>query len=157
MTGFQDVKNRRSGRRPPGLRYERDNEEGGDPFFKREIKLNTGIKAYFNRQAEVDAEFADTSRSDQINGWLSMPEIPSAAEIMGLDEDGNLDEAEDEVTLQSNNIAGPWEDRDTYLRAHWHLLREDVVAPLRDAVAFMQDNPHRDEEFRVSCEIYDKV
>lgn len=54
-----------------------------------------------------------------------------------------------------NHIEGPWPSKNSYLRAHYELLREDSIAPLRDAVAYVRDEPKMMDSKEVS--IYDKV
>lgn len=43
--------------------------------------------------------------------------------------------------LPINVIDGPWASKDDYISAHYRLLREDVAAPLRNAIATYRDNP----------------
>jgi helicase required for RNAi-mediated heterochromatin assembly 1 len=84
--------------------------------------------------------------------WESKPELPTSNEIMGIDEsekDGDI------IQLIPNQITGPWPSRNTYLKGHYELLREDSVAPLRDAVAYVRDNPHMMDSQIVA--IYEKV
>ncbi|PYH48749.1 putative DEAD box helicase involved in nonsense mediated decay [Aspergillus saccharolyticus JOP 1030-1] len=83
--------------------------------------------------------------------WLNRPELPSSEEIMGT-VDANDD---DFVDLVPNNIFGPWESKNAYLKAHYELLREDAVAPLRDAVAHVRENPRMMDNKVAS--IYEKV
>lgn len=84
--------------------------------------------------------------------WESKPELPTSNEIMGIDEsekDGDI------IQLIPNQITSPWPSRNTYLKGHYELLREDSVAPLRDAVAYVRDNPHMMDSQIVA--IYEKV
>ncbi|RAL12713.1 putative DEAD box helicase involved in nonsense mediated decay [Aspergillus homomorphus CBS 101889] len=83
--------------------------------------------------------------------WLNRPELPSSEEIMGTADDAD----EDFVDLAPNNIFGPWESKSAYLKAHYELLREDAVAPLRDAVAYVRDDPKMMDNKVAS--IYEKV
>lgn len=71
----------------------------------------------------------------QKDSWLQKPEIPTPEEILPSSSD------EDCVELMPNRIDGPWTSKDSYLRAHYELLREDAVAPLRDAVAYFRNDP----------------
>ncbi|GKZ23008.1 hypothetical protein AbraIFM66951_001238 [Aspergillus brasiliensis] len=99
--------------------------------------VNKDIREYLVQPSPEDAE-----------EWLKRPEIPSSDEIMGC--------AEDEyVELIPNKIVGPWNSSDEYLKAHYELLREDAVAPLRDAVAYVKNDPRMMDSKLVS--IYDKV
>ena len=78
-------------------------------------------------------------------------EIPTTREILGNDED----EDDDGVDIPVNRIDGPWDSKVDYLRAHYELLREDAVAPLRDAVAAVKEAPEMQDSGGV-C-LYDKV
>ncbi|GKZ32257.1 hypothetical protein AbraIFM66950_001537 [Aspergillus brasiliensis] len=99
--------------------------------------VNKDIREYLVQPSPEDAE-----------EWLKRPGIPSSDEIMGC--------AEDEfVELIPNKIVGPWNSSDEYLKAHYELLREDAVAPLRDAVAYVKNDPRMMDSKLVS--IYDKV
>lgn len=89
------------------------------------------------------------------DSWLRRPEIPDAREILGAvgeTEDNNESEA---VDVPVNVIRGPWGSKEDYLRSHFELLREDVVAPLRDAVGEVRKSPGMNDS-EVAC-IYDKV
>lgn len=99
------------------------------------------IQAYFSQ--------FDRRRAEPGEEWIALPEVPSAAEIMGS---GFPD---DNVYLTTNLIDGPWESSAEYLKAHYNLIREDAVAPLRDAVAFVRNSPTMVDTKDVS--IYDKV
>lgn len=85
-------------------------------------------------------------------GWIFKPEIPASDEVMGMS--GGAED-DDEITLMPNQIAGPWPSREAYLSAHYELLREDSLAPLRDAVAYVRENPSMMDSKEV-C-IYEKV
>jgi helicase required for RNAi-mediated heterochromatin assembly 1 len=84
--------------------------------------------------------------------WESRPELPTSDEIMGTDES---EKEGDIIQLIPNQITGPWPSKNTYLKGHYELLREDSVAPLRDAVAYARDNPHMMDSSIVA--IYEKV
>lgn len=101
---------------------------------------NPAIRKYFF-QAEQSADEGD---------WLSRPEIPSSEEIIGAESSDD-----DCVELTPNNVTGPWLSKDLYLKSHYELLREDAVAPLRDAVAYVREDPQMMDSQTVA--IYDKV
>ncbi|PGH16781.1 hypothetical protein AJ80_05096 [Polytolypa hystricis UAMH7299] len=65
------------------------------------------------------------------NSWQGRPEIPTADEILATEDDSN------DIEIPANLIRGPWPSSEVYLKAHYELLREDAVAPLRDAVAYV--------------------
>ncbi|KAL4896040.1 P-loop containing nucleoside triphosphate hydrolase protein [Aspergillus ambiguus] len=99
---------------------------------------NKDIRYYYNQPSLEEAE-----------PWSLRPEIPSHEEILGTETDDTV------IDLVPNQIKGPWGSRETYLQAHYDLLREDSVAPLRDAVAYVRANPTMTDSKSVS--IYDKV
>lgn len=101
---------------------------------------NPAIKKYFS-QAEQSADEGD---------WLSRPEIPSSEEIIGAESSDD-----DCVELAPNKVTGPWLSKDLYLKSHYELLREDAVAPLRDAVAYVREDPQMMDSQTVA--IYEKV
>lgn len=108
------------------------------------VHVNPDIRGYFNE--------ARTDESVENEEWLLKPELPSSAEILGTD---LPEDEEDCVQLMPNHIEGPWPSRNSYLRAHYELLREDSIAPLRDAVAYVRDEPKMMDSKEVS--IYDMV
>lgn len=65
------------------------------------------------------------------------------------DEDGNA------VDIPVNIVDAAWRSKEDYLRAHYELLREDAIAPLRDAVAVVQASPEMHDS-KGAC-IYEKV
>lgn len=95
--------------------------------------------------------------------WCLLPEIPSAREMLGetydMDDSDDGDEEDERPFLESNlpyNIVdGPWPDKEAYVEAHYRLLREDVTAPLRNAIAtFKADQGMLDDG---DVAIYDHV
>ncbi|OKL64232.1 hypothetical protein UA08_00707 [Talaromyces atroroseus] len=85
--------------------------------------------------------------------WLSYPEIPAAEEIMGLT--SAINQEEGHIDIVPNQISGAWESREEYLSAHYELLREDSVALLRDAVAYLKEEPTLNDTHEI-C-VYEKV
>jgi helicase required for RNAi-mediated heterochromatin assembly 1 len=81
-------------------------------------------------------EYFQPSTKDEPQ-WQSKPEIPSAEEVLGSDTPDGF------VVLTPNLIDQPWPSREKYLECHYKLLREDSVAPLRDAVAMVRNDPTR--------------
>jgi helicase required for RNAi-mediated heterochromatin assembly 1 len=100
----------------------------------------------------VDHVKRDYGHEDGIEGWRQLPEIPAAGEILGPvngfqdDSYGDDDDFDD-----SNNNRGPslpfnvvdrtWRTKGEYIGAHYQLLREDAIAPLRQAVALFRSQP----------------
>ncbi|KAJ5672897.1 ATP binding protein [Penicillium longicatenatum] len=83
--------------------------------------------------------------------WMSKPEVPSRSEIMGY---CDADTYED-VILHPNRPSSVWSSATEYLGTHYELLREDAVAPLRDAVEYLRDCPDIKDTNKIS--VYDKV
>ncbi|KAL2849230.1 P-loop containing nucleoside triphosphate hydrolase protein [Aspergillus pseudoustus] len=105
-------------------------------------KVNKVISGYFD---QPHAEDPDTLISKP---WTLKPEIPSSREIFG-------DEDDEFVDLATNNVDGPWESKEAYLKAHYDLIREDAIAPLRDAVAIFRNDPGMGDNTHV-C-VYEKA
>jgi helicase required for RNAi-mediated heterochromatin assembly 1 len=115
-----------------------------NPLRSRKIPApvaNTDIRKYVSASRDLLAA----------DGWISKPEIPTSEEVMGI----AVADGSDVINLMPNQVEGPWQSRETYLRAHYELLREESVALLRDAVAYVRDDPRMDDTQEV-C-IYDKV
>ncbi|RAK98890.1 putative DEAD box helicase involved in nonsense mediated decay [Aspergillus ibericus CBS 121593] len=102
---------------------------------------NTDVKKYF-----VESNFENCEE------WLKKPEVPSSEEIMGIYDSADDDDC---IALETNRVDGPWQSKDAYLRAHYELLREDAIGPLRDAVAYVREDPKMMDSKVVS--VYDKV
>jgi helicase required for RNAi-mediated heterochromatin assembly 1 len=80
--------------------------------------------------------------------WLSKPEVPTTSEILNIAGDEFVD-------IPGNKIDGPWSSKEDYIGTHYELLREDAVAPLRDAVADVRENPRMKDDTNL-C-IYENV
>ncbi|KAL8795459.1 MAG: hypothetical protein Q9195_002048 [Heterodermia aff. obscurata] len=108
-------------------------------------RLNTNVRDYV-----MTLQFDDDSPE-----WLRKREIPSSLEITGEDEGAACDES---IELEVNRVHAAWESKEKYLEAHYRLLREDAVTPLRSAVFEMRENPRMTEEdsFEQTA-IYEKV
>ncbi|KAJ5512243.1 hypothetical protein N7463_001795 [Penicillium fimorum] len=81
--------------------------------------------------------------------WQTKPELPSPEEILGTDVPGDV------VALAPNCISGSWVSKEKYLEAHYSLIREDSVAPLRNAVGRVRADPFMRDTPDIS--IYEKV
>jgi helicase required for RNAi-mediated heterochromatin assembly 1 len=106
------------------------------------VKLNRDIRNYA----------AAANRAGGTDEWNDKPEIPSTSEVLGVNESS---EADDIVELVPNQIQGQWPGTGAYLKAHYDLLREDTIAPLRDAVAYYRECIWMDDTSTVS--VYEKV
>lgn len=105
--------------------------------------VNEGIREYVHT-----AQYGVTNGSQ---AWRLKSEIPSSDEIMGVD----VSCAGDEMQLAPNVVDGPWPSKDAYLKSHYELLREDAVAPLRDAVAYVRNDRQMMDSRDMS--VYEKV
>ncbi|CAG8245566.1 unnamed protein product [Penicillium olsonii] len=90
-------------------------------------------------------DYFRNEREDVAN-WQSKSEIHSQEEILGTDKPHSL---------VPNIPDASWPSSEEYLQAHYNLLREDAVTPLRDAVAMVQDNPLQADEKGVA--VYENV
>jgi helicase required for RNAi-mediated heterochromatin assembly 1 len=80
--------------------------------------------------------------------WRNLPELPSKSEICppnqqskvmaDTNQEGNLKMSQMipvyDQNLPHNIVDGPWPSREAYVGAHYQILREDSIAPLRRAV-----------------------
>lgn len=101
---------------------------------------NPDIASYVHRQDEIVA-------TAQEGDWLAQPEIPSAEEI-------NVT-GDAIVTLPANRIDRPWGKKESYLKTHYKLLREDAITGLRESVEKFKQDIHRYDDH--DMRIYDKV
>lgn len=117
-------------------RIPRENPHTSDPFDSTP-PLNRTIRAYVEQSKLANAS----------DPWVKTPELPTSEEIFGI--------GDNSIDLVPNQVDGPWASTGAYLNAHYDLLREDAVAPLRDAVAYVRDRPAMHDAADV-C-IYEKV
>ncbi|KAF3479697.1 helicase required for RNAi-mediated heterochromatin assembly 1 [Arthroderma uncinatum] len=124
--------------------FRRGRGRGGPPLHRPFIESPPTIQI----DKEIREYVTKAARSGTPGTWTAKPELPASGEILGLD-DGEV------ISLGVNQLQGPWPSSENYLKTHYELLREDAVAPLRDAVAYfrhdpkMSDSPH--------CCVYEKV
>ncbi|KAJ5723559.1 ATP binding protein [Penicillium malachiteum] len=88
---------------------------------------NLAVRQYFQVHGPATEQNAE---------WVEKSELPSEEELVGSE--GITD---NDVLLQPNRITQPWRSTREYMRAHYALLREDSVAPLRDAVTYIRADP----------------
>jgi len=105
-----------------------------------ELKLNLDIRKYVHKQEQI-------SNSALEGTWSSLTEIPTSAEVALAQGD--------EVELVPNKRRGKWKNKERYLKAHYELLREDAVSPLRDAVDKIRRDPDMTDD--PSMSVYEKV
>lgn len=87
--------------------------------------------------------------------WRNLPEFPSKSEICppnkiskgvaDTNQEGNLNMYQMasgyDQNLPHNIVDGPWPSREAYVGAHYQILREDSIAPLRRAVSEFKKCP----------------
>ncbi|KAL6238040.1 hypothetical protein BDW75DRAFT_228225 [Aspergillus navahoensis] len=119
------------------------------PEVFRQTSLNARTVAVVTREVRNYFDQIHTHDADNLSSkpWLLKPELPTSDEILGAD--GEF------VDLEPNKIEGPWESTDAYLKAHYELLREEAIAPLRDAVAIFRSDPDMSDDKYVA--VYEKV
>jgi helicase required for RNAi-mediated heterochromatin assembly 1 len=105
------------------------------------VEVNPDIRAYFQQQDKI-------RRQSEAEPWLQQPEFPANDEVGLLDR-------EQIVQFAPNKLRGKWKSTARYLKAHFELLREDAISPLRDAVDSFKDDPHMFDNQNLS--IYEKV
>jgi helicase required for RNAi-mediated heterochromatin assembly 1 len=110
----------------------------GMQFIK--LEPNYDIRQYLQQQQ------SSRTRHD-VEAWLQLPEVPANEEVQIL--------PDEEVELLPNKIRGKWKSTQRYLKAHFELLREDALSPLRDAVDVVKNNPNMMDNHDLS--IYEKV
>ena len=107
------------------------------------------LRAYINK---------DYLAGNYAEEWRNLPEVPTASEIWSATDpsretrpvqenwDEYMREPNYEVALPHNIIEGPWPSKADYLGAHYQILREDVIAPLRHSVASVKAHPDMMED-----------
>ena len=101
---------------------------------------------------EYEKAFQDT---DNVQSWRHQREIPTSQEIRG---GLTSDIQDDEVEVAVNKVTQPWSSKEEYLEAHYGLLREDAVAPMRNVVSEVLAEPQIEEKnSQENAAIYEKV
>jgi helicase required for RNAi-mediated heterochromatin assembly 1 len=119
----------------------------GDPDFKL-LPSSSKDTNHTNKEIREYLKPAPVGTGAQ-EAWTTKSGVPSSKEILAIDDIG------EELDLMANKISGSWESRQMYLKTHYELLREDAVAPLRDAVAYVRNDPQMKDDQNI-C-IYEKV
>nr|OQO30883.1 hypothetical protein B0A51_01507 [Rachicladosporium sp. CCFEE 5018] len=124
---------RRSNGRPKQKGEERQQQQV--QLWIQGPKLNPHVRQYFE----------PATKPNDAGPWLERLEIPSPAELLELNPD--VTDASDIVSVVPNKPIGAWESKEAYLSAHYELLREDSVKPLRNAVSAFRKHPDESEDF----------
>ncbi|KAM5448740.1 putative RNA helicase [Microsporum audouinii] len=127
-----------------GRGYQRVRGRGRPPLSHSFIEIQPTVQI----DKEVREYFTKAIHSGTPGTWSAKPELPPPEEVLGLD-DGEV------ISLSVNQIQGPWPSKEDYLKTHYELLREDAVAPLRDAVAYFRHDPKMSDSSQ--CCVYEKV
>lgn len=103
------------------------------------------------------------AREDYSEEWRNLPEIPTKSEIMPTEEHPHPrrriqeekwdDYQKDPIydpKLPKNIIDGPWPSKEAYISAHYRILREDAIAPLRESVRYFAKHPRMNDD-RDTC------
>ncbi|KAI9711490.1 MAG: hypothetical protein M1820_002053 [Bogoriella megaspora] len=118
-------------------------------------QADVAIRNYVNVAAQIPF--------DPPSAWLSMPEVPTASEILPGSRTIQRQDSERAKRLPAkgltpNKASGAWDSTDDYLRDQYNLIREDAVRPLRDAVGLFRGNRNANEvDFQNSVGIYDRA
>ena len=114
------------------------------PGSRMVMKFNQSIRDYVREADSIGNE----------SHWSSFREVPVAAEVWRDGRQGH----DDPVELEPNNVAGPYHSIEDYLERHYMLLREDAVAPLRNAISEVQAYPNLlEKDSSEDAYIYERV
>ncbi|KAI5361869.1 Putative P-loop containing nucleoside triphosphate hydrolase, DNA2/NAM7 helicase, helicase [Septoria linicola] len=130
-------------------RFKRSNKQSSGGSGRAEVwmlpsRLNVQIGRYFDNPVVTGG------------GWLAKPELPTAAEVMDLDDDNTSSSTI--VEMLPNRPIGPWESKEEYLSTQYDLYREDAIRGLREAVTKIRICPDANEDtYDGKVGIYEKV
>ena len=114
------------------------------PTSRLTMRVNQSIREYVRGAGKL----GDPSH------WLGFREVPVAKEVWNEAREGH----EEPVEIEENLVVGPYPSRDDYLERHYRLLREDAIAPLRDAISEVQVCPYlMEKDSREGASIYEKA
>ncbi|CAB4422693.1 unnamed protein product [Rhizophagus irregularis] len=102
-----------------------------------------GGSRYDNKRNDTILPVLQEFHVTEKKGFRAIPIIPTEKELLGP-------RPED---IPVNNIDGPYESLDEYLKTHYELLREDCLRPLREGIRLFREKA---EEIR-TLRIYEKV
>ena len=113
---------------------EKIGREDDAPLTNKRHSMMKGSKA----PASIREYFSTQINQISLPSWRTMPEIPTSSEV-GMLQSGKP--VLEPIPISPNIVEGAWEDSQQYFQSHYELLREDGVAPLRDAVAEVRAKP----------------
>lgn len=102
-----------------------------------------GGSRYDNKRSDTNLPVLKEFKEKEKKGFRAIPIIPTEKELLGP-------QPED---IPVNNIDGPYESLDEYLKTHYELLREDCLRPLREGIRLFREKA---DEIR-TLRIYEKV
>lgn len=100
------------------------------------------------RNNDVENYLRQIQEGYKTGTWLDCPEVPTSKELLDQNEPWTktkVTEDGETVVLDGNKLMGHWPDLDTYLSAHFGMLREEAVQNLRNAIGIIKDNPDAPE------------
>lgn len=133
---------------PEDQDYSRDGNDNykHDPHYLPNGRKRQALKNSLPIQ-KLDAYLSVKPRDVNAKNWLWRPEIPTAREIMDLDEDWEKEKNANGITMAGIPFKGPFvsaSDENSakfaYLETHYQFLREDAVRPLREAIVKIRDS-----------------
>jgi helicase required for RNAi-mediated heterochromatin assembly 1 len=121
----------------PGRMHKRNQQ---DSMHREVTKFSSNFIAQYLRDSTLSAD---------LSSWLSVPEIPTPEEAQDITEPWQtLDPQDGSVILGGNELKGGWGSKEEYLKAHYEMLREEAVRPLRETISWVKNNPDAREDQR---------
>jgi hypothetical protein len=129
--------------------------------YKHELRNNMQQESTKFRSNFIDRYLKDSSIPADSSSWLSAPEFPTPEEVQDITAQWQtVDPSDGSIVLRGNELEHAWGSREEYLQAHFEMLREETVRPLREAVSWVLNNPDSREDqlsFGGNIGIYEKV
>ncbi|KAF2431430.1 P-loop containing nucleoside triphosphate hydrolase protein [Tothia fuscella] len=131
-------------------------------FHKRDLRNDTMKQEVTKfRSNYIEQYLKDSSLPADPRSWLAAPEFPTPEEAQDVNEPWmTVDPADGCVVMRGNQIKGARASKDEYLQAHYEMLREDTVRPLRETISWVKNNPDSREDqrqFGGNMGLYEKV
>jgi helicase required for RNAi-mediated heterochromatin assembly 1 len=144
----------------------------GNPVHRTQVELRILPQKLNNK---VSKYFEPLKKPAEAGPWLDRHELPTSSEILDIEADNTS--SSDIVEIVPNKETEGWESKgepllyqisqplaptdltaEAYLSAHYELLREDAVRPLREAICQVRREPERNEDaFKGTIGIYQDV
>lgn len=133
----------------PKKHHKRD----GQNSFQHEVtKFRSNFIAEYFKDMNVPTDPAS---------WLAAPEFPTPEEAQDITEQWQtVDPHDGSIILRGNKLEGAWNSKEEYLQAHFEMLREEAVRPLRETISWVKNNPGSREDqrsFGGNMGLYEKV